>query len=148
MNIRCEKCGQVYEVGPEYAGQRVECQCGAKMIVPAKKADREMDVKFKIGGQTYRPDDIERAVRKSKNGTAEAFRVPKIAKWIYGTGQIMVAAGIVFTIFGIIAVCADGARKLFYPITFIAVMLSGIFVMGTGKALEYLAEIAYNTRQK
>lgn len=31
MNIQCERCGQVYEVGPEYAGKDFICQCGKKI---------------------------------------------------------------------------------------------------------------------
>jgi len=117
MNIKCAKCGQSYEVGAECFGKTVECQCGAKISVP-----------------------------KPTTAT-EKFVAPKIAKWIYEAGKVLVAAGIVFTIFGIVGVCADGAKKLIYPVVFIGGAIFGVFVMGCGKALEYLAEIAFNTRK-
>ena len=33
MDIKCERCGQIYEVGPEYAGKKVHCECGEEIIV-------------------------------------------------------------------------------------------------------------------
>ena len=119
MNIKCAKCGQIYEVGSECFGKTVECQCGAKISVP-----------------------------KLKIGAPEQFVVPKIAKWFYEIGKLVVALGIVMTVFAIIGVCADGAKKLVYlPLTASAI-IPGVLMMGGGKALEYLAEIAFNTRRK
>lgn len=116
-----------------------------------------MNVRCEKCGQTYDadPELAEKTVQCQCGENIfvpeikkEPFVVPKAAKWIYEIGKVIVALGIIFTIFGIIAVCADGAQKLFYPIICAIGTIGGVFMMGTGKTLEYLAEIAFNTRKQ
>ena len=148
MNIKCKKCGLVYDLGPEYGGKKVQCQCGAEMIVPEIKTPSSLNVKFKNDGRSYPPRASEKSVSKTVDGNADVFTVPKIAKWTYEIGKVVVALGIVFTIFGIIGVCADGAKNFPVLVTILVGTIFGVLLMGFGKALDYLAEIAFNTRKK
>lgn len=48
MKPQYGKCGQTYELGPEYAGRRVECQCGEK-IAEAMSSLKFYDTKNRKG---------------------------------------------------------------------------------------------------
>jgi len=142
MKIECEKCGSVYEVGREYAGQRVECQCGWKMTVPLKIMEIESI------DQNHNPD-VSKTITKNtaENPYMEKFTTPALASWIYVIGSFIVVPCGIMTLFGIIAIFTGG-KGINELIMFAGGALSGLLLMAVGETLKYLAEIAYNTRKK
>ena len=76
----------------------------------------------------------------------EEFAVPAIAKWIYGIGQVIVAFGFGFTACFVVRGLYESKGWFYTAVLSGSVSLGGLIIMGFGKALEYLAEIAFNTR--
>ena len=85
---------------------------------------------------------------------AKTFVVPALAKWIYGIG-------VVILIFGVLGILAIGIATLFGKsgnlrvsgilftlVQGIMIITPGLLLMGCGRVLDYLAEIAFNTRAK
>jgi len=120
MKIQCEKCGRQYEVEESYTGRYVECECGHKWQLPKNEAKHPQFVR------------------------------PGIAICIDMIGLVIIILGIIDFVLGI-AICIDEGKNLLLPVlcifVSIFVIISGVFIGGFGAALNYLAEIAYNTRK-
>ena len=130
MSIKCDNCDRDHEVGDKCAEETIDVQCDSKGVVPQpKKAVETIWIDW----------DTEQT----------GFVVPTIANLIYKIGMVVV-------ILSIIAACcfAIGAAfissvslRIWAVVVVFLMMVAGLLTMGFGKALEYLAEIAFNTRK-
>ena len=61
INVKCEHCGQSYELEESLAGQTAECQCGKEIVIPdivAKKPLTSITTEHEIPETTYTPDGL------------------------------------------------------------------------------------------
>ena len=142
MKIRCEQCGREYEVAELANGVIVECECGYKWRLPEKQVKKPSVSKLPTTKEPLRtgPPQLPEAEK-------ETFVAPKIVNWICGIGMVTAILGVFGFVSGIVITCIDGPRNLSFAFLSIPVVISGIFIIGFGMALEYLARIALNTRE-
>lgn len=97
MNIKCEKCGQIYEAGPKYTGKTVQCQCGESIpvywcVAHAIRTIAADDKNFPSSLITdigtgyswaahWKAKDLEKQYGERVRGVFEAFEV-----WYYPVG--------------------------------------------------------------
>ena len=135
MKIQCEQCGREYEVEESANGEIVECECGYKWRLPEKEVKKPAVPKPPTAKEPPRA-----GAPQQPEAEKETFVAPKIVNWICGIGTVTATLGALGFVLGIV----DR-----HPITFLSIpaVVSGIFIIGFGTALEYLARIALNTRE-
>lgn len=122
MKVECKKCNQEYEVEDQYAGQQVQCQCGAMIDIPDLRKEK-----------TQAPVE---------SGYLPGFKLPVAAK-IFNYLMIFVAGFVV--IFIIQAIGTQTPQLGTIAVLAGAILIFGLYVSKT--VIVCLAEIAYNTRQ-
>lgn len=142
MKIQCEQCGREYEVEESANGEIVECECGYKWRLPEKEVKKPAVPKPPTAKEPPRA-----GAPQPPEAEKETFVAPKIVNWICGIGTVTATLGVCGFVLGIVITCLDGSKNLSFAFLSIPAVVSGIFIIGFGTALEYLARIALNTRE-